>query len=79
MQRIINREEVQRDRKLKRFHGDGGGEFVNDTLKLFFTEKGVVHTWTTANTPQHNALVERANRTISEKTRILMWHVGAWG
>ena len=76
--RIIKREELQTERKVKRFGGDGGGEFVNKKLGDFFTEKGIVHTWTTADTPQHNALVERVNRTLCEKTRTMMWQVRAW-
>src|SRR6185436_5293010 len=43
--------ETQTRRKLRKAHSDGGGEFVNDTLKIFFSSKGIEFTYTTRDTP----------------------------
>jgi hypothetical protein len=81
--KIVKREQTQKEKKVKVFHSDGGGEFVNNTLKQFFEENGTIHTITTSYTPEHNAIVERANRSICEMTRTIMHHgkvyVKLWG
>src|SRR6185437_14992200 len=68
---------------LKKFHSDGGGEFINDELKLFFSENGTTQSTTTAHTPVHNSIVERMNRTELEMMKSMLHHCGApiwlWG
>lgn len=80
---LIVQEQTQKGRTLKRLHTDGGGEFVNEEMKKFLEQQGTIQTWTTTNTPQHNAMVERMNRTLGEKTRTIMYHAHArsylWG
>ena len=80
---IMKREQTQQERRVKVFHSDGGGEFVNTELKQFFEQNGTTHTTTTPYTPQHNAIIERANRTICEMARSIMYHSHActqlWG
>ncbi|ESK95281.1 gag-pol polyprotein [Moniliophthora roreri MCA 2997] len=49
--------------KLKRFHSDGGGEYVNASLHDWFQLKGITFTWTSAHTPEQNGVSERFNRT----------------
>ena len=56
---------------VKRLHSDGGREFVNETVINFVNSQGTIFTHTTANTPQHNGVSERANRTILNKSRSL--------
>lgn len=83
LQRLTTQEQTQKGRTLKRQHTDGGGEYVNNEMKEYYAKQGTIQTWTTRDTPQHNALVERMNRTLAEKTRTIMWHAGAgarmWG
>jgi uncharacterized protein (DUF2164 family) len=60
--------------KVKTFHSDGGGEFINDRLKKYFLDNGIQQSATQRHTPQHNGIVERTNRTIIEMTRCLLHH-----
>ncbi len=60
--------------KIAEFHSDGGGEFVNRKLSDFFDKEGIKHTVSVPHTPQHNGLVERANRTILESALAMMFH-----
>ncbi|MBW0567350.1 hypothetical protein O181_107065 [Austropuccinia psidii MF-1] len=63
--------ENQQDSKIKRVVSDRGGKFLNKFKEL--SEKhGFVHIFSPPKTPQHNGYVERANRTIIEKTRCLL-------
>src|SRR6185437_2139297 len=75
--------QVKTGLKLKKFHSDGGGEFINDELKLFFCENGTTQSTTTAHTPVHNSIVERMNRTELEMMKSMLHHCGApiwlWG
>jgi hypothetical protein len=71
----INQQQTKTMLKLKTYHTDGGGEFVNDELDSFFAENGTVHTKTTAHTSQHNP-AERGNRTLIEMARAIMHYSG---
>ena len=51
---------------------DNGCEFVNYTLHEFFKKKGISHQLTIPNSSYQNGAVERAHRTIEEKTRCLL-------
>lgn len=61
---------------LKRFHSDGGGEYNSNKLKTYLAQQGTIITTTTRSTPQHNGIVERANRTILEMARSMLHHAG---
>jgi hypothetical protein len=73
----------QTGRTVKRWHSDGGGEFVNDELKLFFRNLQIEFTYSPARTPERNGLAERMNRTLFEMVRCLILHAGChpafWG
>jgi transposase InsO family protein len=56
----------------KRFHSDNGTEYVNQDLLDFFREKGTIHTTTVPDTPQHNGVAERMNRTLCEMMRAML-------
>lgn len=68
------RAQTQTGKTLKRFHSDGGGEYLSNELKTFFMKQGTVMTTTTKGTPQHNGIMERMNRTILEIARSMLWH-----
>lgn len=63
---------------------DGGGEFVNESLKNFLKSKSINHLVSEPYHSQHNGKAERANRTIMESLRSVFsstklpkncWHV----
>jgi transposase InsO family protein len=79
----ITREQARFELKVKKLYSDGGKEFVNNELGEYLRKNGTMHITTTPHTPEHNGLVERANRTIMEMVRSMMIHcdsvVQFWG
>jgi len=53
-------------------HSDRGGEYVAGHLQRWFGEQGIVHTFTTAYSPQSNGMAERLNRTMKERVRSML-------
>ena len=51
---------------------NNGCEFFNYILHEFFKKKGISHQLTIPNSSYQNGCVERAHRTIKEKTRYLL-------
>ena len=52
---------------------DNGSQFVNSTLHEFFRRRGIEHQMTIPYTSFQNGAVERAHRTIEERTRCLLF------
>lgn len=75
----------------ERKHGKGcvqevhfdGGEFLSDASLQRLKEMGILATWTAADTPAHNGVVERMNKTIVSMARCMLIHSGLpkkyWG
>jgi hypothetical protein len=53
------------------FSSDRGGEFLSVKLQQYLKREGILHQLAPARTPQHNAISERANRTIGEMSQAL--------
>jgi Reverse transcriptase (RNA-dependent DNA polymerase) len=68
--------ERQAGRKLKAVRSDRGGEYVNESLKKFFAERGVQHQLSAAYTPQQNGSAERLNRTLVERALAMLLESG---
>jgi transposase InsO family protein len=62
--------------KVRIVRSDGGGEYVNDALKLWFRERGINQQITNPHTPQLNGVAERLNRTLMEKVRTILYQSG---
>jgi hypothetical protein len=81
--KLIRKIRTQYHHLVKGIHSDRGGEFLNTALKTYCDNNGIVHTTSTAYTPQHNGLVERTGGTSSNNTRAMMTHAKAhislWG
>ncbi len=56
--------EIQFSTPILNIHSDCGTEFKNSELESFCKSKGINQTFTTPNSPQHNGLAERTNRTL---------------
>jgi len=67
-----NMVENQTGLTIKRFRSDNGTEFVNKRFTGLFARRGIVHESSIDYTPQQNAVAERVNRTIIEKTRCML-------
>jgi transposase InsO family protein len=67
-----NQTMLMMDKKLKEFHSDNGTEFVNKELKRYFAEQGTRMTQQPKESPQLNAIAERANRTVLEAAKAMV-------
>ncbi|GKC23794.1 putative RNA-directed DNA polymerase [Tanacetum coccineum] len=56
---------------------DNGGEYIGP-FDVYCREHGIQHQKTPPKTPQLNGLAERMNRTLVERVRCLLSHVGVW-
>ena len=67
--------------KIKKFHSDGGGEFI--ALEEYMVQQGIEQTMTPPHSPNLNGIAERGNRTIVECARSMMQHASLprvfWG
>lgn len=68
--------ENQLNLKIKKFRSDNGTEFCNKKFQQFFKDCGIVHETTVPYTPEQNGVQERANRTVVEKARALLFEAG---
>lgn len=68
--------EKQSGRKIKTIRSDNGKEYVNTQFKNYFQEKGILHQTTVSHTPQQNGVSERANRTLVEMARCMLYESG---
>ncbi|MBW0579710.1 hypothetical protein O181_119425 [Austropuccinia psidii MF-1] len=62
----------QTGRKIRAGVSDSGGNFVNSKFTNMFKIFGIDHLLTAPFTPQQNPVSERGNRTLLEKTRVLL-------
>ena len=56
---------------IQTFVSDQGGEYMGRDFQNFLKQHGTRHVMAPAYTPQHNTIVERANRTIGEMSECL--------
>jgi transposase InsO family protein len=62
--------------RVKRWHSDNGGEFVNDDYKEFFKKEGIHQTTGAPYTPQSQGIVERANGRLKRLMGKTMRSIG---
>lgn len=65
--------ENQSNHTWKRLRSDNGGEFVNSELEQWLTSQGIIHETTAPYSPEQNGVAERANRTIMERVRAMLY------
>jgi hypothetical protein len=79
----VTLEENQTGYRCQVLNGDESGEIRSNELLQFLREKGIKRNLTNKATPQHNAIVERAMRTVFEATRAMLQHANLhnayWG
>ena len=68
---FVSRAEVETGMPLQALRSDGGGEYTGNTVQKYLTSKGIKHEITMPDTPQHNGVAERMNRTLLDKVRVL--------
>jgi len=58
--------------KVLKVRSDHGGEFENEPFETLCEKHGIIHEFSSPNTPQQNGVVERKNRTLQEMARTLI-------
>ena len=61
---------------LRAIRTDRGGEFLSQEFTQYLEKQGIHHYITAPNTPQQNGVAERANRTIAEAARAMLYGAG---
>jgi len=69
---FITKAELETGLKVKALRSDGGGEYTAKHVQQYLEDRGITHEMTTADTPQHNGVAERLNRTLLDKTRAML-------
>ena len=54
---------------IRQFHSDGGGEYENNQLTAYFSQKGIVHEFTPLYAHKYNGITEQFNRTLQNMVR----------
>jgi hypothetical protein len=66
------RAELETRKCLQVLRSDGGGEYTGGVVAKYLEDKGIKHEVTTPDTPQHNGVAERMNRTLLDKVRAML-------
>ena len=69
---FVARVELETGKHLKVLRSDGGGEYIASAVQEFLKSKGIQHEITTPDTPQHNGVAKRMNRTLLDKVRSML-------
>lgn len=65
--------ETQTESRLKCLRSDNGLEYMSSVFAEFCKNNGIQHQLTCVYTPQQNGVAERANRTIVEKAKCMLF------
>ena len=65
--------ENQTGKPIRTLRSDNGGEYTSHVFSQYLQEKGIHHQKTVAYTPEQNGVAERANRTIMEVARCMLY------
>jgi hypothetical protein len=68
----VARLELQSGKKLKSVRTDRGSEYLNQEMRGYFGEKGVVHQAGARYSPEQNGTAERLNRILMERSRAML-------
>ena len=65
--------EKETGKKIKSLRTDGGGEYTGNVFRKYLVDSGITQHITPPYTPEHNGIAERANRTIMEMVRCMLF------
>ena len=67
---------TQQNAKVKCLRSDRGGEYLSDEFSAYLKAAGTIRKLTVHDTPEHNDVSERLNRTIMENVRAMLHDSG---
>ena len=65
---------IQFEKLIKRIRSDLGGDYIPENLESFLRARGIVHQFSKSQTPEHNAVAERFNKTLVVMSRFMLNH-----
>lgn len=65
--------ENQTEKRIKMLRSDNGTEYLTKEMQKILNESGIEHQLTCTYTPQQNGVAERANRTIVERAKCMLF------
>src|SRR6266481_2072124 len=65
--------ENQTNNKLKFFHSDGSGKYINEPFKTFCAEASIIMEQTVPYSPAQNSITEQINQTLLEHARAMIF------
>ena len=71
-QKFCKRTQNERELKFVKIRSDHGGEFDNENFENFCEENDFEHNFSFPRAPPQNGVVERKNRTLQEKAKIML-------
>ena len=60
-------------KRIKTLRSDNDGEYISTTFTQYLKSQGIQHQLTIPYTPEQNGVAERANHTIVEKARSMLY------
>ena len=66
--------EKQTGLSIKGLRHDRGGEYTSNVFKALCLQSGIIQELTEAYSPQQNGVAKRANRTLVEMARSMLYH-----
>ena len=70
------RVELESGKRIKCLRTDNGGEYTDGDFIAFCKQDGIQRQSTVMYTPQQNGVAERMNRTLLERTRVMLRTTG---
>ena len=68
---------------IKKLQTDRGGEYLSKEFSTHLAEAGTIRNLTVHDTPEHNGVAERLNRTLLERVQVMLLFSGLpkslWG
>ena len=59
--------------RIRKFHTDGGKEYINTEFDDFLRTYGITHEVTAAYTKEPNGIIERINLTLLNKVKAILY------
>jgi hypothetical protein len=69
---FLRRAQNEFELKVKKIRSDNGSEFKNLQVEEYLEEEGIKHEFSAPYTPQQNGVVERKNRMLIDKARLML-------
>jgi hypothetical protein len=71
VKQVISESRIETGNEVLQICTDQGSEYLNNNLKTYLADRGIVHITSAVYTPEQNGLIERDIRTVAQAARTL--------